>query len=205
MESFRDLPAALLSGRMFHELLLSAVNHLLQQEKWAQNRLRPFAGQSVLFEFRAYRLGLRVSPQSLLERCDAGSHSVLVRLPEDALAMMVADRTSLLAKVQISGTADFAEALSFLFKHLRWDAESDFAHFFGDIAARRLMRSGQRIFATQRRKFLRLTQNVFAYLTLETDFLLEKEEFSALTLQIEQLTQEVDCLELRLRSIELKA
>lgn len=204
VESFREFPADLLSGSVFHKLVSGAVNHLLQQEKWAQNQLRPFVGESVFFEFRSYRLGLRMTSSGLLEPCDGTTHSVLVRLPEEAMAMLAADRTSLLAKVKISGTVDFAETLSFVFKHLRWDAESDLAHFFGDIAARRLMRTGQQIFATQRQKLQHLSQNVLAYLTREDVFLLEKEDFNALRLQIVQLTQEVDCLESRLRSVELK-
>lgn len=179
---------------------LAAINHLLHSERWARDRLRPFAGQTMRFEFLAFSLTLGISPEGLLERKDtATSPAVLVRLPDNAPRLLVTDRAALFAKAQISGTAAFAENLSFVFKHLRWDAESDLATLFGDIAARRLVRGGQFFFNSQRESLQRLSHNVLDYLSLEAAILVQRREFDPWAAGIAAATLDAERLERRLR------
>jgi ubiquinone biosynthesis protein UbiJ len=56
-----------------------------------------------------------------------------------------------MAKAHISGSADLADALAFVFRHLRWDIEEDLSGFVGDIAAHRLAAVGKRLAEAPRR------------------------------------------------------
>jgi hypothetical protein len=55
------------------------------------------------------------------------------RLPDDA-PLIRADRSaSLFSAATISGSADLAETLGFVFRNLRWDIEHDLSRVLGDI------------------------------------------------------------------------
>lgn len=180
--------------------LLAALNHLLHGEKWARDRLRPFAGQTVRFEFRAFHLALGITPTGLFDRRDAETPpAVLVHLPENAPLLLVTDRSALFAKARVSGTADFAEGLSFVFKHLRWDAESDLARLVGDIAARRLARGGRDFFKSRRERLQGLSLNLLDYLSLEAAVLVQRRELEPWTAGVAAATQAAEQLEKRLQ------
>jgi hypothetical protein len=57
-------------------------------------------------------------------------------------AKLLLDRDALFASVKLSGSADLAECLAFVFRNLGWDIEEDLASVLGDIPARRLALTG---------------------------------------------------------------
>jgi len=123
------------------------VNHLLAGEEWARERLKPFAGQTARLELGALSLPLAITSSGYLVAGDRNATaSVTLTLPADApLLALTDDRPSLRAATQISGAAELAECLGFVFRNLRWDAESDLALLTGDIAARRLLEGGKQL------------------------------------------------------------
>ena len=133
---------------MISSLFLSATNHLLAQAGWARQRLQPHAG-------RTARLVL--SPVAEIDFSVANDGQLAEwsgeEAPEVSLRLAVADLPRLLVDgletamrhVRIEGNAEFAEALGFVFRHLRWDAEEDLSRLFGDIAAHRLVEGGRNV------------------------------------------------------------
>ena len=105
---------------------LALVNHLLRGNAWARDRLIGFAGKTALLQFGSSTLLVRIGDTGLLEAGGAGTPAtVSITLPADAPALALTDKASLLSSATISGSADLAETLGFVFRHLRWDVEHD--------------------------------------------------------------------------------
>src|SRR5260370_17479995 len=132
---------------------LAGLNHLLQQQPWAAERLRPFAGQVVEFRCPPFpELRVRIGDSGLLDRAQAEAASTLVvKLTPGALPFLLARDETARRQVEIEGSADLASAVDNLFRNLTWDVEEDLSRVFGDIVAHRLA-SGARALAPSPRQ-----------------------------------------------------
>ncbi len=211
----------------FASLSLGALNHLLAQEEWARERLRPFSGKCARIEFEpreengasseaasrstlffAPRLSFSISDGGTLIPLDdiddgsgAVSPTVVIRLPAASPLLWLRERGVLFSAARIEGAADFAEALAFVFRNLSWDAEAELASFVGDIAAHRIVGGVRRLNIAGKRALDNLNANLAEYLTEETRFLPRKNDLTAFTAEIERLQKESEALEERLRRL----
>lgn len=143
----------LFSARLGHALLqrvAQAVNHVIQQNPQAQGRLLAHAGKCVSLQVAGAALVLEVTPQGGFDPVphDAQTCAPALTLEVDAVAALAAQWQGQrlgLSGVRIAGDADFAQAMSWLLGHLRWDAEDDLARWFGEVAAYRMARTARRI------------------------------------------------------------
>ena len=130
--------------------------------------------------------------------------------PEVCLRLAVAELPQLLAggmesamrHVRIEGNAEFAEALGFVFRHLRWDAEEDLSRVVGDIAAHRLVDGGRRIATEGRRSLERAGGSVAEYLTEESPVLVPRAALPAFAQEVVALRDAVARLDKRVARLE---
>lgn len=187
---------------MLREAPVRFLNHLLAGENWAQERLRPFAGQHISIECGPLKFCLAVEADGTVRAAPAADPAtVQIILPPDTPLRFVADRDSLLARTRISGNADLAETLAFLFRHLRWDIEADLADAVGDIAARRLTEGARQTLAWQRDAASRLTANIAEYLTEESKTLMPARELAPFKTRVVRLHEDLQRLESRLAKL----
>ena len=186
--------------------VLAAINHLLAGEDWARERLSPFAGQTARFEFGALTLPLAISADGLFVAAGrVAPADVTITLPADAPLRLLTDRGSLLSAAQLSGSAQLAENLGFVFRNLRWDVEADLAQFVGDIAAHRLVAVGSRVASWQRQQAVNLAANLAEYFTEENPTIARRDDVADLCAQVAALPPELDRLEARIAALETKA
>ena len=190
---------------MISSLFLTATNHLLAQAGWARQRLQPHAG-------RTARLVL--SPVAEIDFSVANDGQLAEwsgeEAPEVNLRLAVADLPRLLVDgletamrhVRIEGNAEFAEALGFVFRHLRWDAEEDLSRLFGDIAAHRLVEGGRKVVDEGRRSLERASGNVAEYLTEESTLLVPRKALPAFAEEVVALRDTVARLDKRVARLE---
>lgn len=130
-------------------VLLAALDHVLDQQSWARERLARHAGSTIRICVDAGGLPL-LRPPDLLATVDvegflqpaepgATPAATLVLEPSaDAFLSVVGDGPDAIARhVRIDGEAALAATLGELARHLRWDAEEDFSRVVGDVAAHR--------------------------------------------------------------------
>ncbi len=150
--------------------LLLALNHLLRQEPWAQETLRPFAGRAARFDLAPVSLTLQVDPAGLVTVPEAGAEAavtVVVPLMSAASDYATGGQAAVLKHVRIEGEAEFANVLSTLLRNLRWDAAEDLSRVFGDVVAQRMV-SGAQVARTEATRVGRsLAESVASYLTDE--------------------------------------
>lgn len=127
---------------MFDTLTARSLNHLLARNGWALARLTPFAGRCVRIECAPFLLTLSVRPDGGVDPAPESVPDVTLRF-SPGIAMRLAARDDTAWKdVAVSGDTEFAEALNYVGRNLRWDAEEDLARVFGDIVAHRMVQTG---------------------------------------------------------------
>ncbi len=183
---------------------LGALNHLLRQQPWAAERLKPFAGQGVEFRCPPFPdLRFAITDTGLLDRAQAETASALVvKLTPGTLPFLLARDESALKQVEIKGSADLASAVDQLLRHLSWDFEEDLSKVFGDVVAHRLASGGRAFAAWQREGALRLVENLVEYWTEEQPLLARPADVASFCRNVDALRDDVARLEKRIERLE---
>jgi len=199
------VPPLLLGLPMLSSVFLTATNHLLSQAGWARARLQAHAGQTAR---------LSVQPLGDIDFCIAADGYLAewsaAQAPDVSLHLLVGELPRLLVDgletamrhVRIEGNAEFAEALGFVFRHLRWDAEEDLARLFGDIAAHRLVEGGKQLMDQGRRSAQRAGGTLAEYLTEEAPLLVSRHALPEHAQALIALRDDLARLDKRLQRLE---
>lgn len=183
-------------------LIYRALNHLLREENWALERLRPFSGSQVLVTAGPINLTLRVDKHGLFVHADCSLPvDVILTLPTDAAVKLLLDRSSLFSSVKLSGSADFAESLAFVFRNLRWDVESDLAAILGDIPARRLTKIGTQLGTQVQESIGRAARNAAEFATEDSELLAAPRDVQAFGKAVDDLRDDTARLEKRIKHL----
>lgn len=185
---------------------LAAINHLLAGEDWARERLSPFAGRTARLEFGVLALPLAIGADGRFVAAERDAPAdVTITLPADAPLRALTDRASLLSAAHISGSAQLAENLGFVFRNLRWDAEADLAQLVGDIAAHRLVAAGGQLARWQRQQAYNLAANLAEYFTEEQPSIARRRDVADFCAQVAGAADEAARIEARIAALEAKA
>jgi ubiquinone biosynthesis accessory factor UbiJ len=120
--------------------LVLFLNHVLMQEKEAQNRLLRKKGSVVHVRWGVFALDLLITPAGLLDRATPGAKPDLL-LAVAAESPSVVVQSVLAGKappVKIEGDVQLAAELGWLADNLRWDVEEDLSRIIGDVPAHTL-------------------------------------------------------------------
>ena len=148
----RFQPPAWLVDEGQHRVVLF-LNHVLMQEKEAQDRLKRKKGNVIHVRWGVFAIDLLITPAGLFDRA---MPSATASVKPDLLVSVAADAPaavlqSLLAgkppPVKIEGDVQLATELAWLAENLRWDVEEDLSRLLGDIPAHALANAGQRMIA----------------------------------------------------------
>jgi len=179
--------------------VFGGLNHLLQAESWAQQRLRPHSGAVVLIEAGPLSIPLLIDERGLLLPAPGVAlPDVTITLPVDAPLRLIADRQGLMSSVKLAGSADVAESLGFVFRHLRWDAEADLAVLVGDIAAHRVAGIATQFGQTARQGLSRLGKGLAEYATEESGLLAPVRDIEHFAREVHLLRDDLARLEKRI-------
>lgn len=135
--------------------LVLLLNHVLQQEKAAQERLSKKKGSVAHVRYGLFAINFVVTPAGLLDLADpqAAPDLVLTLPTEQPLQTL---RTLLAGKppaMTIEGDVQLAGEVAWLAENVRWDAEEDLARLMGDAPAHALCQGARQLVAGLR-KFL---------------------------------------------------
>ncbi|MDB5885255.1 MAG: hypothetical protein JWR74_1426 [Polaromonas sp.] len=135
--------------------LVLFLNHVLLQEKQAQERLLRQKGRVVHVRWGLFAIDLIVTPAGLADRAPAFSKpdlvlSVAPDSPWSAIGSVLAGKTP---AVKIEGDVQLAAEIGWLAENLRWDAEEDLSRLIGDAPAHALAGGAQRL-ASALKQFL---------------------------------------------------
>lgn len=186
---------------MIDGLILGALNHLLGQAEWARRQLQSFAGRQARFDMPPWQLAFSVSADGLFEPVGEGEIDVTVALPAETplLALQGIDRA--MAGAHVTGNAEFATALSFVLKNLRWDAEEDLSRLVGDVAAHRLVGVSSRLTLWSHEASRNIVENLAEYLGEESALLVPTRELAKFREELADFTNRIEKLEARAKTL----
>jgi ubiquinone biosynthesis accessory factor UbiJ len=178
----------------------ATVNHLLGRAEWARGRLRPFTGQSFRIDASPFVIDAMIDTEGLLCPAESGSlPAVICVLPSAELPLILTGGIDkLMNRVRISGNAEFAEALGFVFRNLSWDVEEDLSRVVGDIPAHRLANGARDLAVAQKRALEGLGGNLAEYLTEESGMLAAPGEIGRFAADVSRLRDDTARLEKRI-------
>ena len=192
---------------MFPHPGILALNHLLQAEAWARDKLKPYAGQCV--EFRAPplpALRLDIIDTGLLgDAAQDAAPNLVVTIRAGAVPALMRGEDALLREIGIEGNADLAGTVQYLFRHLRWDVEEDLSKVFGDALAHRMVAEGRRVAAWNGEAAWKLAQNLAEYWIEEQPLLARPAAVRQFVSDMDQLRNDLARLEKRIEALGKKA
>jgi len=118
------------------------LNHVLMQEKAAQDRLRRQKGKPVKMQWGEFHLTLTPTAAGLLERAAPDAQPEL-RVTLNQTSPLALAQTVLSGDkpgVDIQGDVQLAAEVAWLVDNVRWDPEEDLSRFVGDAPAHTLTR-----------------------------------------------------------------
>jgi ubiquinone biosynthesis protein UbiJ len=129
--------------------LVLLLNHVLMQEKEAQDRLARKKGNVVHVRWGLFGLDLLITPAGLLDRAPPSAKpdllvSVAGDSPVEVLQSVLASKAP---PVKIEGDVQLAAELGWLAENLRWDVEEDLSRVLGDIPAHAIADASRRLLA----------------------------------------------------------
>jgi len=133
-----------------HEIQHRAVlflNHVLQQEPEAQQRLMRQQGRVVQFEWRFVTMKFVATPAGLLDLAPEGATSelTLTVTEESPFGLARAAFRGEKPAVRIEGDVQLAAEVNWLVDHVRWDVEDDLARAIGDVPAHTIATGARRV------------------------------------------------------------
>ncbi len=177
----------------------TALNHLLEREAWAREKLAPFAGEIV---------ELRVSPLPVLRlavveggrtrAADVSAEPTLVIATRPgAFAAFSKGEDHMMRAVDIAGNARLATEILALLRYLRWDVEEDLSRVFGDVLAHRMVGTARDFASWQAEAGRRFADNVMEYAIEERRSVVARPEFDAFAAEVSKLRDDLARLEQR--------
>jgi ubiquinone biosynthesis accessory factor UbiJ len=188
----------------FESPFAGALNHLLESEPWARERLVSFSGE--VLELRAPPLpALRFAVAAdgrLLPAAAEAPASLTITAGSGALAAAMQGEEQLLRAVEVAGNASLAGEVMFLFRHLRWDVEEEMAKFVGDVAAHRLAGFARGIAAWHADAARRIGESLLEYATEEKRVLVKRGELEEVAASHARLRDALERLEKRIDRLQ---
>jgi ubiquinone biosynthesis protein UbiJ len=185
-------------------VVLRAINHLIEQEKWARDLLLRHDKKIVAVELPLG--GFRVLIQDgLLQdaKPELKESSVSLEISQDAFWAFVKDGKDAAMKfVRISGDVDLAADLNRLFADLRWEAEEDLSKLIGDAPSRRIITESKKVFTQANKAVEDLKSGLRDFFVNERNLLLGANQFHDFKSEIRLLRDQLDRAEKKLNHIE---
>ena len=181
---------------------VAGLNHLLADASWARERLAPFAGRTAVFAVKPVEIGVGVDNDGYFTEAVTAEPDVSLELPLASLPKAIGGVDALMADIRISGNADFADALGFVLRKLRWDGEEALSRLVCDIAAHRAVGLARGMVDWQRSTAQRVVENLAEYFSEEQPMVVKHAALEALSGETTALRDDLARLDKRLRKLE---
>ena len=138
-----------------HRRIVLLLNHVLQQEPQAMERLVRQKGRVVLAQWRNFTFKVVITPAGLLDLAVGEAPADLTlrvtqESPFDIAATLLQGQKP---PVHIEGDVQLAAEINWLVDHVRWDLEEDLSRILGDAPAHTLVQAA-RTFAQGLEQFI---------------------------------------------------
>ena len=140
------------------------LNHVLMQEKEAQDRLARKKGSVLQVRWGLLELDLLITPAGLLDKASSTAKpDLLIALAVDSpVSLIQSVMAGKAPPVKIEGDVQLAAELGWLAENLRWDFEEDLSRVLGDVPAHALADAARHAMAGLKQFAARAPNSPFA-------------------------------------------
>ncbi|BDT73217.1 ubiquinone biosynthesis accessory factor UbiJ [Comamonadaceae bacterium OS-4] len=126
-----------------HRRVVLLLNHVLQQEPQATERLARQKGRVIHAQWREFTFRVQATAAGLLDLADAeATPDLSLTITEDSpFAIAQAVMQGAKPSVRIEGDVQLAAEVNWLADHVRWDVEEDLSKITGDAPAHMFMQT----------------------------------------------------------------
>ncbi|CAM8667827.1 hypothetical protein MCEZEM1_02148 [Comamonadaceae bacterium] len=126
-----------------HRRVVLLLNHVLQQEPQATERLARQKGRVIHAQWREFTFRVQATAAGLLDLADAeATPDLSLTITEDSpFAIAQAVMQGAKPSVRIEGDVQLAAEVNWLADHVRWDVEEDLSKIMGDAPAHMFMQT----------------------------------------------------------------
>lgn len=187
---------------MFAHPSAAALNHLLQQNGWALQRLARYAGRTARFDVAPFSFAFTILPDGTLlsAEADASADALCVLAPSLLPRLAMHDEQAH-SEIRSSGDAALLAEIFFLSRNLRWDAAEDLSRFTGDIAAERIVQAAHAKGRQLSASATNLAQAAAEYLTEENPQIAKPQQINDFMQQVDTLLDDIARLEQRVKRL----
>jgi ubiquinone biosynthesis protein UbiJ len=185
-------------------VVLRALNHLIEQERWAHNLLLPREGQSIAITLPIGDFQIAIQEGMFVNASDSTNlPSVSLTIPQEAIWTFLKEGKSGAMKfVKISGDIDFAADLNRLAADLKWEVEEDLSKLLGDATARRVVLESQKMLHQTQLAMNDLKGGIRDYLVYEKNILVDSQQMSDFKSELRLLRDQIDRAEKKVNLLE---
>lgn len=179
-----------------------AVNHMLRSAPLALERLRRHAGRTVAFHVGPLTFAFTVQTTGeVTAALPQAARDLEVRISPFLLPRLAAREEAALREIEMQGDMELAQEVSFLARHLDWDAEEDLSRWFGDIAAHRIAATARAAARWGREAALRTAQGAAEYWTEESPLVASRVKVADFVREVGELRDRAERLEKRIERL----
>ena len=184
---------------LFEPPVAAAINHLLRGATWARERLQPSAGKTARFSVAPFTLTLAILESGEIAAAPAlvSADATFTLTPGIALRMLAADQNAW-QQVEVSGDPTLTREILYIAQNLRWDIEEDLSRVFGDVAAHRMVRTGNELNRWRRETAASFARSLAAYWTEERPLIASRGNVERFVRDVDNLRDDVARLEKRI-------
>jgi ubiquinone biosynthesis accessory factor UbiJ len=185
-------------------IVLRALNHLIEQERWAHDLLLPREGQSISITLPIGEFQLGIQEGMFVNASDSTNlPSVILSIPQEAIWTFLKDGKSGAMKfVKISGDIDFAADLNRLAADLKWEVEEDLSKLVGDATARRVVLESQKMVHQTQLAMNDLKGGIRDYLVYEKNILVDSQQMNDFKSELRLLRDQIDRAEKKVNQLQ---
>jgi len=180
---------------------VTLLNRLLARERWARDRLAPFAGRSARIECGPFVVQFGVGDGGMLATAGAAA-DVTISMDAASLPQALLEPRAVLRNVRLAGDAEFAQALSYVLQNLRPEPEEELSRFIGDAAAQRMVGFLRAAFAQAQDAGARLATTAADYFIAENPLLVARKEADSFARDVAALRDDVERLGKRIDNLK---
>jgi ubiquinone biosynthesis protein UbiJ len=187
------------------KLTTDALNHLLHQNTWALEKLRPHAGKTLHIVVPPFsnRLSINGAGEFSSASPETPIDAEIQLHVGVALRLLFQPETASNAAM-LQGDLELATTVGKVLQGLRWDAEEDLSSIVGDIPAHQLSQTAGRIRQELSRKAISLAGMVAEYWLEEQPLIAKKHHLEKFSRDVDTLRDDVERITKRLEALEQK-
>ena len=180
----------------------AAINHLLRSASWARERLRPIAGRTARFCVAPFTFTFVIlASGEIADAAPAGDADASFTLsPGIAMRVLSGDQNAW-QQVAVTGDTGVAREILYIAQNLRWDIEEDLSRVFGDVAAHRMVRTGNELNRWRRETAASFANSLATYWTEERPLIASRANVERFVRDVDELRDDVARLEKRINGL----